>query len=55
MPSYLNVPTGASSAGTASSFTLVGTNSPAGEAIAGTFSFAELEGKDPSEQVRFKQ
>lgn len=53
MPSHLTVPNGTGSAVTgASSFTLVGSNPLGGEVNNGTFSFAELEEKDPIEQVR---
>lgn len=52
MPSYLNVPSGTTSIGTnSSSFTLVNGASPGAEAPTGSFSFADLEGKDTTEQV----
>ncbi|KAF5382569.1 hypothetical protein D9615_002880 [Tricholomella constricta] len=50
MPSHLNVPAGNFSFGTATSYTLVNGAFPS-EGPAGTFNFAELEGKDPTEQL----
>lgn len=55
MPSHLTVPNGTGSAVSgASSFTLVGSNPLGSEVNSGAFSFAELEEKDPIEQVRLR-
>lgn len=55
MPSHLNVPAaGASHTTASSSFTLVSGSEGAANGTSGpigTFSFAELEGKEPAQQV----